>query len=355
MSTPFQVAGRRASGSGHRLWQKITLSAIFAGTLFTASAVAAETIKWRLQSHFPTSSSSYKDSVERLQKVINERTDGRLQIDIFPAGSLFKANDTFNAVSRGTIQMGTISPGYVQDKMTLAGIASGLPFAFREVWEAAYFHQQMGFEDMLRDEAAKHGVYYSTDKVYPTEMVLKKPVNNLEDFQGLKIRSSGILQRFLTEAGAAGTALPGPEVYSALASGVVDGAHWGAAQGAKSTGLYEVAKYHIKPALNIAGTDVFIVSQKALDTLPEDIRTILIQALDEQFWLRTNEYLYKEQITLAKAVKEDGVTVNYLPEDVLTSLTETGQPMWDEEAKRSPEAAEAVERLKTFLTELGYL
>lgn len=355
MSVPFQVARRRTSESGHGLWQKITLTAIFAGTLFTASTVAAETIKWRLQSHFPTSSSSYKDSVERFQRVINERTDGRLQIDIFPAGSLFKANDTFNAVSRGTIQMGTISPGYVQDKMTLAGIASGLPFAFREVWEAAYFHQQMGFEDMLRDEAAKYGVYYSTDKVYPTEMVLKKPVNSWEDFQGLKIRSSGILQRFLTDAGAAGTALPGPEVYSALASGVVDGAHWGAAQGAKSTGLYEVAKYHIKPALNIAGTDAFIVSQKALDKLPEDIRTILIQALDEQFWLRTNEYLYKEQITLAKAVKEDGVTVNYLPEDVLTPLTEAGQTMWDEEAKRSPEAADAVERLKTFLTELGYL
>lgn len=355
MWVPIQVMQRRTPQFAYGLWRKATLAVVFAGTFFAGSAVAAETIQWRLQSHFPTSSSSYKDSVERLQKVVSERTEGRLKIDIFPAGSLFKANDTFNAVSRGTIQMGTISPGYVQNKMTLAGIASGLPFAFREVWEAAYFHQQMGFEDMLRTEAAKHGVYYSTDKVYPTEMVLKKPVNSMEDFKGLKIRSSGILQRFLTEAGAAGTALPGPEVYSALASGVVDGAHWGAAQGAKSTGLYEVAKYHVKPALNIAGTDVFIINQKALDNLPADVRTILIQALDEQFWLRTNEYLYKEQTTLAKAVKEDGVTVNYLPEDVLKPLTETGMKMWDEEAKRSPEAAEAVKRLKTFLGELGYL
>lgn len=355
MSVPFQITRARALQPGYSLWRKAAFAAVFTSTLFAGSTVAAETIRWRLQSHFPTSSSSYKDSVERLQKVVSERTDGRLQIDIFPAGSLFKANETFNAVSRGTIQMGTISPGYVQDKMTLAGIASGLPFAFREVWETAYFHQQMGFEDMLRTEAGKYGVYYSTDKVYPTEMVLKKPVNSWEDFKGLKIRSSGILQRFLTEAGAAGTALPGPEVYSALASGVVDGAHWGAAQGAKSTGLYEVAKYHVKPALNIAGTDAFIVNQKALDKLPEDVRATLIQALDEQFWLRTNEYLYKEQTTLAKAEKEDGVTVNYLPEDVLTRLTETGQKMWDGEAERSPEAAEAVKRLKTFLGELGYL
>ena len=317
-------------------------------------ATAAETIRWRVQSHWPTSSSSYKDSLERLQQVVKERTDGRLQLDLFADGALFKANETFNAVSRGIIQMGTISPGYAQDKLTLGGIASGLPFAFREVWEAEYFHRHLGFEDMIREEAAKHGVYYSTDKLYPTEMVLKRPVNNWEDFSGIKIRSSGSLQRFLSAAGAAGTYLPGSEVYPALSSGVVDGAHWGASQGAKSMGLYEVAKHHVKPALNMAA-DVFIVNQKAIDKLPDDIRQIFLQALDEHFWLRTNEYQYQEEIALAKAVAEDGVQVNNLPEDVQKRLTESAQQFWEEEAKRSPQAAEAVNRMKKFLGELGYM
>jgi TRAP-type C4-dicarboxylate transport system substrate-binding protein len=321
---------------------------------FASVANAAETIRWRVQSHWPTSSSSYKDSLERLQQVVKERTDGRLQLDLFADGALFKANETFNAVSRGIIQMGTISPGYAQDKLTLGGIASGLPFAFREVWEAEYFHRHLGFEDMIREEAAKHGVYYSTDKLYPTEMVLKRPVNSWEDFQGIKIRSSGSLQRFLSAAGAAGTYLPGSEVYPALSSGVVDGAHWGASQGAKSMGLYEVAKYHVKPALNMAA-DVFIVNQKAIDKLPEDIRRIFLQALDEHFWLRTNEYQYQEQIALAKAVAEDGVQVNNLPDDVQKRLTESAQQFWEEEAKRSPQAAEAVNRMKKFLGELGYM
>ena len=317
-------------------------------------ATAAETIRWRVQSHWPTSSSSYKDSLERLQQVVKERTDGRLQLDLFADGALFKANETFNAVSRGIIQMGTISPGYAQDKLTLGGIASGLPFAFREVWEAEYFHRHLGFEDMIREEAAKHGVYYSTDKLYPTEMVLKRPVNSWEDFSGIKIRSSGSLQRFLSAAGAAGTYLPGSEVYPALSSGVVDGAHWGASQGAKSMGLYEVAKHHVKPALNMAA-DVFIVNQKAIDKLPDDIRQIFLQALDEHFWLRTNEYQYQEEIALAKAVAEDGVQVNNLPEDVQKRLTESAQQFWEEEAKRSPQAAEAVNRMKKFLGELGYM
>ncbi len=320
-----------------------------------SQALAAEKVTWKVQSHWPGSSSSYTDSLGRLKRVLEERTDGRLELQLFESGALFKPKETFNAVSRGILEMGTISPAYAQDKMTLAGIASGLPFAFRNVWEAAYFHQGLGFEQMLRDEAAQYGVYWATDKVYPTEMVVKSPIESWEDFTKLKIRSSGALQKFLTEAGAAASYIPGGELYTALDSGVVDGAHWGAAQGAYSMGLYEVAKYHVLPPLNIAGTDVIIVSQKALDKLPEDMQAIVKQALEEQFWFRTNEYQYKERITLAKAIEELGVEINRMPDEVQTRLVETAQKMWDAEGERSEKAAEALTMLKDYLTELGYL
>jgi TRAP-type C4-dicarboxylate transport system substrate-binding protein len=323
--------------------------------LAVSPAAAQETFTWKVQSHWPGSSSSYEDSLVRLKTVLEERTDGRLQLELYESGALFKPQETFNAVSRGILEMGTISPSYAQDKISLAGIASGLPFAFRNVWEAAYFHQSLGFEQMLRDEAAEHGVYWATDKVYPTEMVVKKPINSWEDFTRLKIRSSGTLQKFLTEAGAAASYIPGGELYTALDSGVVDGAHWGAAQGASSMGLYEVAKYHVQPGLNIAGTDVIIISQKALDKLPEDMQQIVKQALEEQFWVRTNEYLYKERITLAKAIAEDGVQINTLPDDVQDRLVKTAQGMWDEEGKRSENAQKALDMLKSYLTDLGYL
>ena len=197
------------------------LSAALAAT----PAAAQDTVTWKVQSHWPGSSSSYTDSLGRIKRVLEERTDGRLKLQLYEAGSLFKATDTFNAVSRGILEMGTISPSYAQDKISLAGIASGLPFAFRNVWEAAYFHQNMGFEQMLRDEAAEHGVYWATDKVYPTEMVVKEPIESWDDFTSLKIRSSGALQSFLTEAGAAASYIPGSELYSALDSGIVNGAH----------------------------------------------------------------------------------------------------------------------------------
>ena len=325
-------------------------------TLMAGTASAQEeTFTWKVQSHWPGSSSSYKDSLGRLKEQLEERSNGRIQLELFEAGALFKAQETFNAVSRGILEMGTISPSYASDKMTLAGIASGLPFAFRNVWEAAYFHQGLGFEDMLREEAAQHGVYWSTDKVYPTEMVVKDPIESVEEFESLKIRSSGALQKFLTEAGAAASYIPGGELYTALDSGIVDGAHWGAAQGAYSMGLYEIAKYHVQPALNIAGTDVIIVSQKAMDELPEDLQQLVKDVLNEQFWYRTNEYQYKERITLAKAISEEGVQVNTLPQEVQDHLVQTAQTRWDEEGERSDKAAEALAMLKDFLSDLGYL
>src|SRR5690625_1664125 len=81
---------------------------------------------WRVQSHWPASSRSYTDSLITLKDILAERTDGRLVLDLHEAGALFSAKDTFNAVRRGVIQMGTISPGYIIDQVPIAGVASGL-------------------------------------------------------------------------------------------------------------------------------------------------------------------------------------------------------------------------------------
>lgn len=331
------------------------VSAASALLLFQNIAVAQEKVTWRVQSHWPNASSSFKDSLGVLKTKIEACTKGQLVLELHEAGALFPAKEIFPAVKRGIIQMGTISPAYLPETVQTAGIASGLPFAFRNVWETAYFHQRLGFEKMIRDEVAAHGVFYSTDKVYPTEMVAKEPVKSLDDFKKLKIRSSGVLQRFLTEAGASASYLPGPEIYPALSTGVINAVHWGAVQGADSMGLYEVAKNHIRPALNIAGTDAFVINQKALDKLSPDVKKCVLDTLEQQFWARTNEYLYLEQLTLAKVTKTKGVKINELPPEVLDHLTKVAAKQWEEEGKKGPNAAKALETLKKFLTDLGYM
>ena len=66
-----------------------------------------------------------KDSLVRLKTILEERTDGRLELELYEAGSLFKAKEIFNAVSRGILEMGTISPAYAQDKSHPRGYCLG--------------------------------------------------------------------------------------------------------------------------------------------------------------------------------------------------------------------------------------
>jgi len=321
---------------------------------FGGPVLAADKVfTWKCPAHWPASSSSYKDSLEVVAERVKERTNGRLIIEPYPAAALFPGKENFNAVKRGMVQMAVTSAAYDLAQVPLLNVNSGLPLNFSEVWEAVYFYQWLGFEQMVKDAFDKQGLMYFTDKLYPTELSLKKPVRSFEDFKGLKLRSSGVLQKYLTSIGAAASYIPGGEVYTALASGVIDGAHWGAVQGSMSMKFYEVSKYHLRPALNVAATDYWVVNKKEFEKLPADLQDILVKTLEEEFWLRTNQYLYKENLALSKIQREDGVELIVLPPADFAKMQVAAMKTWDEIAQKSPECAKAVEMLKDFNRKMG--
>ena len=328
----------------------VLVLACFATLNFSApTAEAAEKVyKWKMQTHWPASSSSYAASAQVLVKTLKENTKGRLDIELFPADALVPSKELFNSVKRGMVEIVVTSSAYPRDQVPLMDVASGLPMNFKDTWECAYFHKVMGFDDLVQEAFAKHGLYYSPDKVYPTELSLRKPVRKFEDFKGMKLRSSGILQVYLTSIGAAAMMLPGSEIYAALTSGVVEGAHWGAVQGSNSMGFYEVNKYHLHPALNVASTDIVLINQKALGSLPADLQDIVKKTLDEHFWARTAEYEILEEQTLAKVQKEKGVELIQLPEEDIKKMQAAAMNVWEDVAKRTPENAKAVQLLKEF-------
>jgi TRAP-type mannitol/chloroaromatic compound transport system substrate-binding protein len=337
-------------GKSHMIGAAIIVLACFAMPMIgTPTARAADKVyKWKMQTHWPPSSVSYAASAQVLVKTLKERTNGRLEIELFPAAALVPSKELFNAVKRGMLEIVITSSAYPRDQVPLMDVCSGLPMNFSSPWEAAYFHKVMGFDKMVRQAFAKQGLYYSPDKVYPTELSLKKPVRKFEDFKGLKLRSSGILQVYLSSIGAAASYLPGSEIYTALTSGVIDGAHWGAVQGSDSMGFYEVNKYHLRPALNVAATDIVLINMKALKALPADMQEIVKKTLDEHFWARTKEYEILEAQALARIQKEKGVELIQLgPEDVKKMET-AAMKIWDDVAKRDPDNAKAVQMIKDF-------
>ncbi|NLO79448.1 MAG: twin-arginine translocation pathway signal protein, partial [Xanthomonadaceae bacterium] len=107
----------------------LTAAALATALLAPAQVMAQKDVTvWRVQSHWPAASSSFTDSLVFLKNRLEERTGGRLKLELYEANTLFSATDSFNAVRRGVIQMATISPAYIIDQVPLAGVASGLPF-----------------------------------------------------------------------------------------------------------------------------------------------------------------------------------------------------------------------------------
>ena len=313
-----------------------------------------ETITWRVQSHWPSASTSYEASLVKLRDELYERTDGRLELELYEAGQLFGTDEIWSAVERGVVEMGTGSPFFWRDRLSLAGVASGLPFSFEEIWEAVYFYEHMGFREMIQEEAAEYGVFYHPEKLLTQDIVVSEPIESLEDFQGMRISTAGFGATMLSEAGAAAQWVDGEELYQALSTGVVDGGHWGAFQGADSMSLYEVAPYHVQPSFSVSD-DTWIINQEAMEALPEEVYDELRATLREHFWERTNEYIYEEQMTREAVTTEQGVEINHLPDEVHDHLVETSESLWDDIAAESDEAEEAVAMLRGFLENMGRL
>ena len=341
-----------------RLNRRTMLRGAALGTIaapaLVGKAIAQGKVNWRVQSHWPKSSSSFDDSLGVLATQLEEQTDGAFKLETFGAGEFAKGPDIYNLVRKGVVPMGSISPSYVQDNAQAASFMFGIPGTFRDSWEMQHAVKNLGLEDMVNEELMPDGVMIRGEKVLPVEMVVSKTIESAEDFKGLKVRSSGTMLDYLQSAGAAPQYIPGSELYQSLASGVVDGAHWGAAVGANSMSLWEVCKYHVKPALGQT-TDAWIVNMDALEGLDEDMRLIFEGLLEARFFRRSQEYLQAEAVALTDGVNNQGVEVLQLPDDVLALLADASSKILDAESQKGEIAARAADVYRKLMTDLGYL
>ena len=280
----------------------------------------------------------------------------RLDVSLDPRGHRLRARPDAPVVDDDPEAGGLSDSGSetVSEQAQAATFVYGIPGTLRQAWEMEHAMKNLGVEALVNEDLNPDGVHLMCEKVLPTEMVLSKKIESAADFKGLKIRSSGAMLDYLAAAGAAPQFVPGSELYQALSSGVVDGAHWGAAIGAQSMSLWEVCKFHYKPVL-AQTTDAFILNLKAVEGLPEDLRSALMDTIETRFFLRSAEYQHKEAIALSEGVANDGVEVVNLPDDVLAMLSTASADILEKEGQKGERAAKAAEVYRTLMKDMGYV
>jgi C4-dicarboxylate-binding protein DctP len=186
-----------------------------------AHAQAAVTM--RLSHQFPPSHHNARVMASFAEDVA-ARSNGQVQVQVFPAEQLARAGENFPGVARGAFeaaaavnfQWGTTIP-----EMN----AVTIPYLFTDIARIRRFPGSDAarfLEAALERRAVRNLMWlYTTRQSIFTSS--RRPIVNLEDFRGLKIRGlNALTDNALTAVGAAPSAMPGPEVPQALQSGVLD-------------------------------------------------------------------------------------------------------------------------------------
>ena len=210
---------------------------------------------------------------------VKEKSQGRMEIRIHPASSLYPSHELIPALVDGRAEIGPVVSGYLTDILLEIGPLD-LPFmtgSLEEHRKAANALRPF-FTEML----AKRGLKLLAINAWPTQQLFSlQPIKSVGDWRGKKIRVYGADSANTARAlGAAPVSLGFGEVYTALEKKTVDGAMTSATN-AEPMKFFEVSKFINYWYLAGAGSEWLVVNQKAFDALPKDLQQVVMDALKD--------------------------------------------------------------------------
>lgn len=320
-----------------------------------ASQTEGKVFNWRCQSKWSPTDQCLLDYQTMFDKV-KEVTGGKLSIKIFPSGAILSMSDIADALAAGTVEMAMSSGVSWSGRMPLAFLEEGVPMAYGDSYEPYYFwyDKKYGFMKLLREAYRPHNVYPISIFTYQSGLMLRKPVNTLDDFKGLKVRIVGLQAKLMKKLGAQPVNLPAQEIYTALATGVIDGAKWGAELGAYQMKLHEVCKYILDPHTEEGSMNVLYANLAAWNSLPDEFKEILWRFSQEEGFWQTGQYVIGNKQARAAMVKY-GCIVSKMPDNEVSKMRSVASSILDEIGEKSPDAGKGVSLLKGFLKDLGHL
>jgi C4-dicarboxylate-binding protein DctP len=244
---------------------------------------------------------------EYFKKLAEERTKGRVKIEVYPNSSLFKDGEEMEALQLGSVQM--LAPSLA--KFGPLGVREfevfDLPYLFGSYDELHKVTEGPVGKNLFKKLESKGivGLAY-WDNAFK-DFSANKPLHAPADYKGLKMRiqSSKVLGDEIKALGGIPQVMAFSEVYQALQTGVVDGTE-NPPSNFYTQKMYEVQKYLALTDHGYLGYAV-IVNKKFWDGLPPDIRTTLEGAMKDATKY-ANDIAKKENDDALEAVRKSGKT-----------------------------------------------
>jgi len=254
------------------------------------------------------------------KKLAEERTGGKVKVEVYPNSSLFKDGEEMEALQLGSVQMLAPSVSKFGPLGAREFEVFDLPYIFDNYDEMHKVTEGAVGKMLFRKLESKGitGLAYWDNGF--KDMSASKPLRKPEDMKGLKMRiqSSKVLGDEMKALGALPQVMAFSEVYQAMQTGVVDGSE-NPPSNFYTQKMHEVQKYLTMTDHGVIEYAV-IVNKKFRDGLPADIRTALEGAMKDATKY-ANDIAKKENDDALAAVKASGKTE-------IISLTPAERAAW---------------------------
>eukprot|EP00873_Tetraselmis_striata_P008488 jgi/Tetstr1/428752/TSEL_018740.t1 len=284
------VSGRVDAGSSGAISRRaaLGLAGAAAASGLAAPALAQTTIEWKMATAWPADLEGPGQSAQRICDAIALLSGGRMRVRLFPDGELVPATGIFDTVSAGTAQMGHAASAYWQAKMPAAVFFTAVPFGFLP-HEHVTWIEQAGGQALWDKLYAPYGVrpFLAGNTGAQMGGWFTRPVETLQDLNGLKIRMPGL----------------GGEIMRRLGA----------------TPLYYAPGFH-----DPNGANEMLVNSVAFDGLAEDLKAVVIAACRAETLLSMAESDWRNAQAFEALKTEDGVEVRAYPPEILAALRNTG-------------------------------
>jgi len=241
---------------------------------------------------------------------LKEKSEGKLTIDIYPSGQLGSEQQCVELLQIGSLAITKVSAA-VMEGFTPKFKALGLPYVFRSQQHSYnVFDGEIGKEMLLGTEEFWIRGLCFYDAGFRSFYTIDKPINTPDDLNGLKIRvmKSQTAMEMVKALGGSPTPISWGELYTALQSGVVDGAE-NNPPSLYTSHHYEVCK-HYSLDEHTCVPDVLIISTTVWNTLTEQEKKWLQEAADESVPVQ-RKYWDESVKESLRMVQEAGVTIHY--------------------------------------------
>jgi TRAP-type mannitol/chloroaromatic compound transport system substrate-binding protein len=264
---------------------------------------STEEFKWKMVMPWSKGLLFY-DMAQHFADSVALASGGRLEIKLFSAGELVGAMESFDAVSKGSAEVGHDWPGYWKGKnenfVSFASVPFGLDTEGYNIW----LYERGGLEQM-QELYGQFNLFALPGGNGGQEMGLfsNKKATKMADFNGMRVRTPGWYMDILNSLGASVTPLPGGEVYLALERGVIDAAEFSSPAINYPMGFDEITQFVLEPGIHQPSVQcAFFFNKDAYNKLPADLKWIIdIAAKETQLWSTAwQENLNIEAIKLFK-------------------------------------------------------